>query len=58
MGFRKINAKEEIKRAIKVKPELETYIRQADAQYKLIKICRNNTERCCGKKWINSADGF
>lgn len=37
MGFRRINSGEEIQNAIKEKPELETHIEQADAQYELIK---------------------
>jgi len=37
MAFHKVNPNEEIKKAIEKKPELEHYIKQADAQYKLIK---------------------
>ncbi|MFC0903772.1 helix-turn-helix domain-containing protein [Clostridium sp. MT-14] len=37
MSFRKIDTKEEIKNAIKKKPELEKYIRESDLKYELIK---------------------
>ncbi|MBD5589368.1 helix-turn-helix domain-containing protein [Clostridium botulinum] len=35
--FHKINPEEEIEKAIKNNPELEIYMKQADAQYQLIK---------------------
>lgn len=35
--FHKINPEEEIEKSIKNNPELEIYMKQADAQYKLIK---------------------
>ncbi|BAO05017.1 transcriptional regulator, XRE family [Clostridium botulinum B str. Osaka05] len=35
--FHKINPEEEIEKAIENNPELEIYMKQADAQYKLIK---------------------
>lgn len=38
MGFHKIDAEEEIKKAVEKKPELGIFIKQADAQYELIKI--------------------
>jgi len=38
MGFHKVNPNDEIKKAIDNNNELENYIREADAQYELIKI--------------------
>jgi len=35
--FHKINPEEEIEKSIKKNPELEIYMKQADAQYQLIK---------------------
>lgn len=37
MGFHRINASEQTKRAIQQNGKLEIYIKQADAQYNLIK---------------------
>lgn len=41
MSFRKIEAEEEIKNAIKKRPELEKYIKESDLEYKLIESIVN-----------------
>lgn len=37
MSFRKIDAEEEIKSAIKKRPELEKHIKESDLEYGLVK---------------------
>lgn len=37
MGFHRVDAEEQNRKAIEKNPELEIYMRQADAQYRLIK---------------------
>lgn len=42
LPFRKINAKEEIKKAIEKNPELEKYLKEAQREYEDIKVGKSN----------------